>query len=419
MNGIERIKVSIRFMLKKEYTSALLSLLFSICTAIVGFTMLFTSHYLPIHQITFLILALLLAVLGIDSLRRGLDRHKSLRLLAFAGFMLGVAALSGIMPPTIPLMSLGFSANISSEFIKTIGMCLFGLIGVGLSMGPLYNFTTLADQNAAYVFLFVAILLVLYPLTVIVTQIIMNGAPMISWEFITSDVRNLGQEGGISSAIIGTLFLMMLVFLIALPLGVGCAIYLQEYATIRPMIILINNAVNILRGVPSIVFGLFAFAVFVPIFGSSFLTGGLTLAFYALPIIIRASEEALKNVPMSIREGSLALGATHWQTVRNVVLPSAIPGIITGAILGIGEAAGETAPLLFIATFTGTGFPPGLFDRVQALPTHLYALFGMRGAWDVIGNAWGTAFVLLTIVLVMNVIALIIRERYRAKLGMQ
>jgi phosphate transport system permease protein len=130
-------------------------------------------------------------------------------------------------------------------------------------------------------------------------------------------------------------------------------------------------------------------------------------------MIIRTSGEALKSIPQNLREGSYALGATRWQTIRRVVLPPALPGIITGAVLGIGEAVGETAPLLFIGTFTASRFPPSLFDRVQALPLHLYTLFGMRGFKDVMQNAWATAFVLLIIILAMNAIAIIIREKYR------
>ena len=390
---------------------AVVALIISCLSTIIGFTMLGTSSYLHIYPLLFLVLGASFFVTGICGLKKGANKRKIARLLIFAliGFIMAVSALYA--PSAIDLY--GFSAAPSSDFLFSLGGILFGLIGVSLAMGPLYDFSPFGNQNSAYLLLIVAILLVLYPLAIIIGQVIVNGAPGITWEFLTGDVRNLGQDGGIFPAIVGTLLLMALIFFIAIPLGIGCAIYLEEYAGGHFIVRIIKISVTILRGVPSIVFGLFAFAFFVPIIGPSFLTGGLTLSCYALPMIIRASGESLKRVPQNLREGSYALGATRWQTIRRVVLPPALPGIITGAVLGIGEAAGEVAPLLFIGTFTGISFIPGLFDRVQALPLHLYTLFGMRGAWDVMQNAWATAFVLLIIILIMNGVALIIREKYR------
>lgn len=393
---------------------AMIALIFSCGSTIVGFTALGTGHCIPMYQLLFLVLGASFLASGICSFRKGAkNKRKIAHLLVFGLIELLIAFSASCAPSTIDLW--GFSAAPSSNFLFSSGAALFGLIGAALAMGPLYDFSPFGNQKSAYLLLIIAILTVLYPLAIIIGQVVINGAPGITWEFLTEDVRNLGQEGGIFPAIVGTLLLMLLIFFIAIPLGIGCAIYLEEYAGGRFSFIvrIIKTSVTILRGVPSIVFGLFAFAFFVPLFGPSLLTGGLTLSCYALPTIIRASGEALKSVPQNLREGSYALGATKWQTIRRVVLPSALPGIITGAVLGIGEAAGETAPLLFIGTFTGVSFPPGLFDRVQALPLHLYTLFGMRGAWDVMQNAWATAFVLLLIILVMNAIGLFIREKYR------
>jgi phosphate transport system permease protein len=211
---------------------------------------------------------------------------------------------------------------------------------------------------------------------------------------------------------------MIIMFFIAVPLGMGAGIYLQEYAGEHFIVRLIKIAVSVLRGVPSIVFGLFALAFFVPIFGVSFLSGGLVLSFYALPMIIRTSTESLRSIPMGLREGSLALGATKWQTIKKIVIPPALPGILTGVVLGIGEAAGETAPIIFLSRLNGDALP-SLFDTITALPMHLYSMFQYRGYGDAAQvaqrdlNTWATAFILLIIILMMNIVALILREKYR------
>jgi len=347
---------------------------------------------------------------GIHALR--VNGRKGTRLLLFAMTMLFIALFAGYLPQDTDLGGYGLSASFSDNFLLSLGMTIFGLTGTALALGALYDFSPMANQKSAYLFLTISILLVLYPLVIIIGQIVINGSPGITWDFLTQDVRHLGEEGGILPAIMGTLMLMGLVFLIAVPLGVGSAIYLVEYAGGHFIVGIIETAVAILRGVPSVVFGLFAYSFFVPVFGKTFLTGGLTLACYALPLIIRSSSEAIKSVPQGLREGSYALGATKWQTIRHVTLPVALPGMITGMILGIGEAAGETAPLLFIFTFS-IGFPPGLFDMVTSLATHLFSLFKIRGAWDVMQNAWATALVFLLIILAMNAIAIVIREKYR------
>ena len=211
----------------------------------------------------------------------------------------------------------------------------------------------------------------------IVCTIFWNGLPAISWEFLTSYPRRSGAEGGILPAIVGTLCLVLGTIAIALPLGIGAAIYLSEYARQGPFVRLTRLAITTIAGVPSIVFGLFGLGLFVLFFqfGASLLAGCLTLACMILPTIIVASEEALREVPTSLRQASLALGATKWQTIRRNVLPYAYRGMITGALLGIGRAAGETAPILLtVAAFYIPRMPRSIFDQVMALPYHLYIL---------------------------------------------
>ena len=201
-----------------------------------------------------------------------------------------------------------------------------------------------------------------------------------------------------------------------LPLGIGAAVYLTEYAKGNIIVRIIRIAVDILQGVPSIVFGLFAYALLVSIFGFCLLNAILVLTFLTLPIVIRTSEEAILSVPGSLREGSYALGASKWQTIRKIVIPPALPGIITGGVLGIGRAAGETAPILFLGcVFIGAPLLPNLFSPFQALPYHLLQLIYYIGAYEVEQNAWATAFLLLSIVLGLNAFAIVIREKYRVE----
>jgi phosphate transport system permease protein len=226
-------------------------------------------------------------------------------------------------------------------------------------------------------------------------------------------------KGGILPAILGTLYLSVGAILAALPLGIGAAIYLVEYARPGQLVRLIRLGINNLAGVPSIVFGLFGFAVFVKVlgFGVSILSGALTLGIVILPVIIRASEEALIAVPSAHREASFALGATRWETVSKVVLSQALPGILTAAILGVGRAAGETAPILFTAvTFYQRHLPNSLLDETMALPYHIYALMteGTKPGLQV-PIAYGTAVVLLILVLTINLVAIVLRSRYRAR----
>ncbi|RKY66820.1 MAG: phosphate ABC transporter permease PtsA [Candidatus Latescibacterota bacterium] len=264
-----------------------------------------------------------------------------------------------------------------------------------------------------------SIAIILSGLLLILFFIGMRGLKVLSWEFLTQMPKEGMTGGGILPAIVGTFCLTMGAIAFALPLGVFAAIYLTEYAVQGRLVRLIRLGINNLAGVPSVVFGLFGLAVFVKFlgFGVSILSGALTLGIVILPTIIRASEEALLGVPQSFREASLALGATKWQTISRIVLPNAISGILTGSILGIGRAAGETAPILFTAaTFYIIRLPRSVFDEVQALPYHIYALMteGTHPESQV-PIAYGTALVLLFLVLSIDSAGVIIRNRFRKR----
>ena len=267
--------------------------------------------------------------------------------------------------------------------------------------------------------LFLSVLIALFALFSIIYFIVLKGAGVINLEFLTTSPRDGMTKGGILPAILGTFYLAVGAIIFALPLGVFAAIYLSEYAKQGRLVRIIRLGINNLSGVPSIVFGLFGLAIFVKFFGFgvSILSGALTLGILILPTIIRASEEALLAVPASYREGSFALGATKWQTIKGVVLPPALPGVMTGAILGVGRAAGETAPILFTAaTFYCSMLPTSIFDETQALPYHIYALMTEGTHPELhIPIAYGSALVLISLVLLINFLAIIIRYRIRRK----
>ena len=270
------------------------------------------------------------------------------------------------------------------------------------------------SQRMAFGVITLSTIIVLFMLGIILYYIITNGTGTLNWEFLLQFPKDSGRAGGIYPAIIGTLYLVGGAILIALPIGIGAAIYLAEYTREGLLTKIIRAGVENLNGTPSIVFGLFGFAFLVLYLnlGISLLAGQITLALMILPTIIRTTEESLKSVPQSMREASLALGATKWQTIRKVVLPSAMPGIITGTILSIGRAAGETAPIMFTAAvFSQRFLPTSPLEPVMALPYHLFVL-----ATSVPGgerNAYGTAFVLLLLVLCLYLIAIMIRSHYR------
>ncbi|ODS39980.1 MAG: phosphate ABC transporter permease [Candidatus Altiarchaeales archaeon WOR_SM1_79] len=271
-------------------------------------------------------------------------------------------------------------------------------------------------ERAAFSFVTLSVLIIMFVLGVILWYIISNGMGAITWEFLTEPPKDLGRAGGIFPAIIGTFYLITGAILIALPIGVCAAIYLTEYTKSGKLTTIIRSAVELLNGTPSIVFGLFAFA-FLVLFvglGVSMITGQIILGLMILPIIIRTTEEALRTIPMSMREGSLALGATKWQTIKNIVLPPAVPGIVTGAILGIGMVAGETAPIMFTAVVFSQRHAPAptdIFEPVMALPYHLFALATAVPNSEAAQS--GTALVLLAIVIGFYLIAILIRNYYK------
>jgi phosphate transport system permease protein len=267
-----------------------------------------------------------------------------------------------------------------------------------------------------------AALLVITAIAVILYDIFSKGASSISWEFLTQKPRRGMTEGGIWPAIVGTFWVSLVTIFFAVPVGIFTAIYLNEYATQGRIVRLIRLAIRNLSGVPSIVYGMFGFALFVLTlnFGLSVLSAGLTLGLMTLPWTITASEEALKTVPLSYREGALALGATKWQTIRTNVLPYAIPGILTGTILGLARAAGETAPILFtgVAFFLPslTPFPKIFLAQFMALPYHLFIMSTQHHEIAKVRPlAYGTALVLIALVLLMNIVAIWIRYQYRKK----
>ncbi len=272
-------------------------------------------------------------------------------------------------------------------------------------------------EKLAYLFLLLNVLIILLSIGMMFYFIISRGVRIINWEFLTQMPRKAMTAGGIFPAILGTFYLTIGTISFALPLGISAAIYLTEYATQNRLIRIVRVSINNLAGVPSVVFGLFGLAIFVKFlhFGVSILSGSLTLGVLILPIIIQTSEEALSTVPNSFREASLALGATKWQTIQKIVLPNSFSGILTGSIISIGRATGETAPILFTAvTFYTMRLPNSIFSEVMALPYHIYALMteGTHPESQV-PIAYGTALVLVFLVLGLNLIAIIWLNRFR------
>ena len=407
---------------KDRYTIKNLLSIFGIILSLImvsiGFYSSFNQFYIgdSIVQIFLVLLGLILFLQIFYSYMKIGFKKQLITMIIFTIIVFLFALFLPSFPPKYDLRDYEMSASILKFLIVSITFIILGIFGVSFSIKPIYDFTSRAKQYSAYFILILSIIIILIPLIIIVGNIIINGAGGITLEFITQDVSRHGQLGGVSKAIVGTMCLIAGVAIISLPLGIGAAVYLTEYAKGGIIVRIIRITVDILQGVPSIVHGLFALALFVPLFGISLLSGILVLSFLTLPIIIRASEEAILAVPKSIREGSYALGATKWQTIKKVVLPPAFPGILTGGILGLGRAAGETAPIMFVAVvFIGARSVPSLFSEIQALPYHLLQLIYYLGAYEVEQNAWATAFILLGIVLFMNAISILIREKYRVE----
>lgn len=292
---------------------------------------------------------------------------------------------------------------ISKRVKKTFGFDKRKLIQKG--MFSFFKFSVLINGTALFVVLFF---------------LVYNGWSAINWTFLTQMPYDSMTKGGILPCIIGTLLISLGAIAIAMPIGVASAIYLNEYARPGKFVRMIRLGINNLAGVPSVVFGLFGLALFVVWlgFGVSIISGALTLAAMTLPVIIGASEEALRNVPDTYREASLGLGATKWQTIYRVVLPSALPGILTGAILGISRAAGETAPIMFTAAvFSTPSLPTSPFDEIMALPYHIYVLATAGTEIEATRHLqYGTALVLIFLVLGLNLLAIIYRTKLRRRM---
>lgn len=273
------------------------------------------------------------------------------------------------------------------------------------------------QQFIGFFLLRVCICIVIFTLGVILFDIVGKGAGAISFEFLTDIPRKGMTQGGIMPAIVGTFLVTLITALASIPLGMGCAIYLNEYARKGIITRIIRMSIRNLSGVPSIVYGLFGVVLFVQILHlkASILSSGLTLGLMTLPWTITASEEALKNVPQAYRDVALALGATKWQAIRTNVLPYSVPGMLTGAILGLSRAAGETAPILFTgAAFYLPFLPKSLSDQFMALPYHLYIMATQHhDIAKVRPLAYGTALVLIVLIFCMNLFAIITRYKLR------
>lgn len=256
-------------------------------------------------------------------------------------------------------------------------------------------------------------------LGIILYDIFSKGIPALSWDFITKYPSKGMTEGGIFPVIIGTIMLTFITTLFAVPFGVACAVFLNEYAKPSLLSNIIRASIRNLAGIPSIIYGLFGLALFVQALklGTSVLSAGLTLGLLSLPYIITTTEEALKRIPNSMREATLALGATQFETIRDVVLPKALPGILTGVILTLSRAAGETAPILFTGVaFYINGVTTSINQEFMALPYHLYMLATQHQSIEEVRPlAYGTAVVLISLVFMLNIVAFYIRFKHRTQ----
>ncbi len=272
-------------------------------------------------------------------------------------------------------------------------------------------------QKLAVTLITGAAVLVVIPIIAVIAYIVIQGIGEIDWEFLTARPRDGMTEGGIMPAILGTLILTLGTAIVCIPLAIGAAIYLAEYAGNNRLTRWVRLAIVNLAGIPSIVYGLFGLGAFVLFlnFGTSILAGSLTLGIMTLPVVISTAEEAILSVPQEFRLVSQSLGATRWQTIRHQVLPHAMPGIITGVILGLSRAAGETAPILFtVAAFYLPSLPSSAMDQTMALPYHLYVIATQVPGMP-LSVQYGTALVLLMLVLSLTLVATVIRTRMRRR----
>ena len=273
------------------------------------------------------------------------------------------------------------------------------------------------SQKIAFAVLTALAALVVVPIVLVLGYIVVQGISAVSWEFLTTFPRNGMREGGILPAIVGTVILIFGTAIVSIPIAIGASIYLAEYAGDTRLTRAIRLAIINLAGIPSIVYGLFGLGLFVLFLGlgTSIVAGSLTLGLMTMPVVISTAEEALLTVPQRFRVASRSLGATRWQTIRQVVLPNALPGILTGVILGLERAAGETATILFtVAAFYLPQLPNSPLDQTMALPYHLYVISTQVPGMP-LDVQYGTALVLLILVLGMNVAAAITRSRFRRR----
>jgi phosphate transport system permease protein len=379
----------------------------------------------PLWQAAILTSALMIAASALRG--KNISAGRRLALAADLAFMVAVVLLSftGVLNSAYAIVRpLGIGASFSYNFILPALMLVAGILGFKDSVNILYGYSQKGSEVLVFLAVRLSAVVALTILGGILFIIIYKGIGIMSWEFLTEPHRRLGQEGGISTAIAGSLWMVVGAMVVSAPLGIGASIYLNEYSKNTGLNRLITIAVSCLNGVPSVVFGLFGLAFLVTFFGVSLLSGSIILGLINIPTISLTSQEALKSVPNSLREGSMALGATKWQTIRKVVLPSAIPGILTGIIMGVAKASGETAPIMWTAvTFTAMpvqmiyGIIPNVLQPVNNLDYHLLNLIYFLGAWDVESRAWGTALALLILVLGTNMLAILVRNHYRKKIS--
>ncbi|MDO7786020.1 phosphate ABC transporter permease PstA [Desulforamulus aquiferis] len=277
------------------------------------------------------------------------------------------------------------------------------------------NSSVYIEEKVAKAFLWISVIVTIGALMAVIFHILQNGLMHINWAFLTEHPKQMGKEGGIFPTIVSTVYLILISLAIATPIGIMAAIQLTEYTKTGPLVKVIRFATETLAGIPSIIFGLFGFAFLVLFMGFSWslLSGGLTLAFMVLPTIVRTSEEAIKSVPLSFREGSMALGATKWQTVWKIVLPSALPGILTGIILSMGRAVGETAAVILTAG-SSLNIPASIMDPGRTMSVHLYIL-AMEGIS--MEKAYATAAVLIILIFVINSLANLIMRKMTSNMA--
>lgn len=380
-----------------------------------GALILISALAIVVSNLTFFLTARDRPLRGVPALAVDLLFSTGIFLMIFTGLL-----QSGFVVNRPLGVGASFGYNVILPFLVLVASCL----GIKDSINILYGYSAKGREALVFLAIRVSAVLALLILGGILFVIISKGIWVISWEFLTMPHRRLGQAGGISTAIIGTFWMVLGAMIVSAPLGIGAAIYLHEYSRSQRLNRLITIAIGVLNGVPSVVFGLFGLAFLVTFFGVSLLSGSIILGLINIPTIILTSQEALKSVPNSLREGSMALGATKWQTIRKVVLPSAMPGVLTGIIMGVAKASGETAPIMWTAvTFTATsvqmiyGVFPDVFQPVNNLDYHLLNLIYFLGAWDVEARAWGTALVLVALVLGTNMLAIVVRNHYRKKIS--